>query len=122
MTTCSCGPTPSSKAGGTDPDKIVTAMEQTDYVGTIGRITFLPKDNTFAHGMRIGDGLHHRPDGAVAEGQSGHGVADQRGHRQDGVPGVHQAAAVASRMGGDRVAHFPQPAAPDGVSCSLYKS
>jgi branched-chain amino acid transport system substrate-binding protein len=44
------------KAGGTDPDKMVTAMEQTDYVGTIGRITFLPKDNTFAHGMRIGDG------------------------------------------------------------------
>ncbi|MFL5255842.1 MAG: ABC transporter substrate-binding protein [Rhodopila sp.] len=44
------------KAGGTDPDKVVAAMEQTDYEGTIGRITFLPKDNTFAHGMRIGDG------------------------------------------------------------------
>jgi branched-chain amino acid transport system substrate-binding protein len=44
------------KAGGTDPDKMVTAMEQTDYVGTIGRINFLPKDNTFAHGMRIGEG------------------------------------------------------------------
>ncbi len=44
------------KAGGTDPDKMVTAMEQTDYVGTIGRIVFLPKTDTFAHGMRIGDG------------------------------------------------------------------
>jgi branched-chain amino acid transport system substrate-binding protein len=44
------------KAGGTEPDKVVAAMEQTDYEGTIGRITFLPKDNTFAHGMRIGDG------------------------------------------------------------------
>ena len=44
------------KAGGTDPDKMVTAREQTDYVGTIGRINFLPKDNIFAHGMRIGDG------------------------------------------------------------------
>ena len=43
-------------AGGTDPDKIVTAMEQTDYVGTIGRIAFLPKDDTFAHGMKIGPG------------------------------------------------------------------
>jgi branched-chain amino acid transport system substrate-binding protein len=44
------------KAGGTDPDKMVTAMEQTDYVGTIGRVTFLPKTDTFAHGMRIGEG------------------------------------------------------------------
>ncbi len=44
------------KAGGTDPDKVVAAMEQTDYVGTIGRIVFLPKDNTFAHGMKIGEG------------------------------------------------------------------
>jgi branched-chain amino acid transport system substrate-binding protein len=44
------------KAGSTDPDKMVAAMEKTDYVGTIGRIEFLPKDNTFAHGMRIGEG------------------------------------------------------------------
>jgi branched-chain amino acid transport system substrate-binding protein len=44
------------KAGGTDPDKMVTAMEQTDYTGTIGRIAFLPKTDTFAHGMRIGEG------------------------------------------------------------------
>jgi branched-chain amino acid transport system substrate-binding protein len=44
------------KAGGTDPDKMVTAMEQTDYVGTIGRVVFLPKTDTFAHGMRIGEG------------------------------------------------------------------
>ena len=44
------------KAGGTDPDKMVTAMEQTDYTGTIGRVVFLPKTDTFAHGMRIGEG------------------------------------------------------------------
>jgi branched-chain amino acid transport system substrate-binding protein len=44
------------KAGGTDPDKMVTAMEQTDYVGTIGRVQFLPKTDTFAHGMKIGEG------------------------------------------------------------------
>ena len=44
------------RAGGTDPDKMVTAMEQTDYVGTIGRIVFLPKGDTFAHGMKIGPG------------------------------------------------------------------
>jgi branched-chain amino acid transport system substrate-binding protein len=44
------------RAGSTDPDKIVAAMEKTDYVGTIGRIEFLPKDNQFAHGMKIGAG------------------------------------------------------------------
>jgi branched-chain amino acid transport system substrate-binding protein len=44
------------RAGSTDPDKIVAAMEKTDYVGTIGRIQFLPKSDTFAHGMRIGPG------------------------------------------------------------------
>jgi branched-chain amino acid transport system substrate-binding protein len=42
--------------GNTDPDKLVEAMEKTDHVGTIGRIQFLPKDNAFAHGMRIGTG------------------------------------------------------------------
>ena len=31
-------------------------MEQTDYVGTIGKIAFLPKTDQFAHGMRIGPG------------------------------------------------------------------
>lgn len=45
------------KAGGTNPDKMVEAMEKTDYVGTIGRIQFLPKEDQFAHGMRIGDGF-----------------------------------------------------------------
>jgi branched-chain amino acid transport system substrate-binding protein len=44
------------RAGSTDPDKIVAAMEKTDYVGTIGRIVFLPKTDTFAHGMKIGPG------------------------------------------------------------------
>jgi branched-chain amino acid transport system substrate-binding protein len=44
------------RAGSTDPDKMVAAMEKTDHVGTIGRIEFLPKDNTFAHGMKIGAG------------------------------------------------------------------
>jgi branched-chain amino acid transport system substrate-binding protein len=44
------------RAGSTDPDKLVSAMEQTDYVGTIGRVVFLPKTDTFAHGMKIGPG------------------------------------------------------------------
>lgn len=45
------------KAGGTDPDKVVAAMEQTDWVGTIGRIQYLGKDDPFAHGMKIGPGF-----------------------------------------------------------------
>jgi branched-chain amino acid transport system substrate-binding protein len=45
------------KAGSTDPDKVVTAMEQTDYVGTIGRIQFIGKDQPFTHGMKVGPGF-----------------------------------------------------------------
>jgi branched-chain amino acid transport system substrate-binding protein len=45
------------RAGSTDPDKMVEAMEKTDYVGTIGRIQFLPKGDTFVHGMKIGPGF-----------------------------------------------------------------
>ena len=56
------------KAGGTDPDKVVAAMEKTDYVGTIGRINFLPKGDTFAHGMRIGEGYIT---GLIAQWQKG---------------------------------------------------
>jgi branched-chain amino acid transport system substrate-binding protein len=44
------------RAGSTDPDKIVSAMEQTDYTGTIGRIEFLGRDSQFTHGMRVGAG------------------------------------------------------------------
>ena len=45
------------RAGSMDADKLVTAMEQTDYVGTIGRIQFLPKDDPHVHGLRTGEGL-----------------------------------------------------------------
>jgi branched-chain amino acid transport system substrate-binding protein len=44
------------RTGSTDPDKIVEGMESTDWVGTIGRVQFLPKDNKFAHGLRMGPG------------------------------------------------------------------
>ena len=33
------------RAGGTDPDKMVDALEATDYVGTIGRVQFLPNSH-----------------------------------------------------------------------------
>jgi branched-chain amino acid transport system substrate-binding protein len=45
------------RAGSTDGDKLVTAMEATDYVGTIGRVQFLPKGDPHVHGLKIGKGL-----------------------------------------------------------------
>jgi branched-chain amino acid transport system substrate-binding protein len=44
------------RAGSTDSDKLVAAMEQTDYVGTIGRVAFLPKGDPHVHGLRTGQG------------------------------------------------------------------
>ena len=41
-------------AGSNDADKIVSAMEKTDYVGTIGRVQFYGKDNKYAHAMKYG--------------------------------------------------------------------
>src|SRR6204780_3944974 len=34
-----------NRAGSTDPDKLVDALEKTDYVGTIGRVQFKGKDS-----------------------------------------------------------------------------
>jgi branched-chain amino acid transport system substrate-binding protein len=45
-----------AKAGSLDSDKLVAAMEQTDYVGTIGRIAFLPKGDAHVHGLKTGKG------------------------------------------------------------------
>ncbi len=41
-------------AGSTDPDKMVTELEKTDYVGTIGRVQFYGRDNQFTHGLKYG--------------------------------------------------------------------
>jgi len=41
-------------AGSTDPDKLVAAMEKTDYVGTIGRVQFYGKDSQYTHAMKYG--------------------------------------------------------------------
>jgi branched-chain amino acid transport system substrate-binding protein len=43
------------RAGSTDPDKLVDALEQTDYVGTIGRVQFTPKDSPNPHALKVGD-------------------------------------------------------------------
>ena len=45
------------RAGSTDGEKLVTAMEATDYVGTIGRVQFKPKDDPLVQGLKIGPGL-----------------------------------------------------------------
>jgi branched-chain amino acid transport system substrate-binding protein len=42
------------RAGSTDPDKLVTALEQTDYIGTIGRVQFKGKDTPNPHALKIG--------------------------------------------------------------------
>ena len=44
------------RAGSTDSEKLVDAMEKTDYVGTIGRIAFLPKGDPHVHGLKTGAG------------------------------------------------------------------
>jgi branched-chain amino acid transport system substrate-binding protein len=42
------------RAGSVDPDKLVAAMEQTDFVGTIGRIQFEGKNSPNPHALKIG--------------------------------------------------------------------
>jgi branched-chain amino acid transport system substrate-binding protein len=44
------------RAGSTDPDKIVTEMEKTNFEGTIGQIEFYGKDDEFTHGIKSGPG------------------------------------------------------------------
>ena len=45
------------RAGSTDPDKVVAALETTDWPGTIGRIQFYGKDDRFTHAMKTGPGF-----------------------------------------------------------------
>ena len=45
------------RAGSTDADKLVDAMEKTDWEGTIGRVQFYGKDDPFTHSIKYGKGL-----------------------------------------------------------------
>jgi branched-chain amino acid transport system substrate-binding protein len=45
------------RGGSTDADKLVAALEKTDWVGTIGRIQFYGKDDPFTHSIKYGKGL-----------------------------------------------------------------
>ncbi|HET7410472.1 MAG TPA: ABC transporter substrate-binding protein, partial [Paracoccaceae bacterium] len=44
------------RAGTTEPDALVEALEKTDYTGTIGQIQFYGKDDRFTHGIKFGEG------------------------------------------------------------------
>jgi branched-chain amino acid transport system substrate-binding protein len=55
-------------AGGTDPDKIVAAMEKTNYVGTLGRVQFYGRSEQYTHALKYGPGL---VTGVVIQWQNG---------------------------------------------------
>ena len=44
------------RAGSDDQDKLVAALESTDYQGVIGQIQFLGKDSDHPHGLKTGKG------------------------------------------------------------------
>ncbi|MET4275624.1 MULTISPECIES: ABC transporter substrate-binding protein [unclassified Bradyrhizobium] len=45
------------RARSTDADKLVDALEKTDWEGTIGRVQFYGKDDPFTHSIKYGKGL-----------------------------------------------------------------
>jgi branched-chain amino acid transport system substrate-binding protein len=45
------------RAGSLDSDKLVAAMEATDYVSTIGRVQFLPQADPHVHALKTGPGF-----------------------------------------------------------------
>jgi len=60
------------RAGSTDPDKMVTALESTNWQGTVGQIQFYGKDHPYTHAMKYGaDAVS----GLVVQWQKGKQVA-----------------------------------------------
>jgi branched-chain amino acid transport system substrate-binding protein len=45
------------RAGSTDADKLVTALEATDWEGVVGRTQFYGRDDKFTHSIKYGKGL-----------------------------------------------------------------
>ncbi len=70
------------RAGGTDPDKMVDALEKTDWQGTVGRVQFFGKDDSFTHAMSYGTRLRERAVRAVAGRQAGADLAGLGRRRQ----------------------------------------
>ena len=78
------------RAGSLDSDKLVAAMEATDYGGTIGRIQFLPQGDPHVHGLKTGAGLIT---GLMLQWQirrAGQHVAGGSGQGQVGIPVLRQ--------------------------------
>ena len=42
------------RAGSTEGEKLVAALEKTDYVGTVGRVQFYGRDSEYTHAMKYG--------------------------------------------------------------------
>ena len=60
------------RAGSTEADKLVAALEKTDWEGTIGRVQFYGKDDPFTHSIKYGKGLIT---GLILQWQSGKQVS-----------------------------------------------
>ena len=60
------------RAGSTESDKLVDALEKTDWVGTVGRTQFYGKDDPFTHSIKYGPGF---VTGLMAQWQDGKQVA-----------------------------------------------
>ena len=78
------------RAGSTDPDKLVDALEKTDYVGTIGRVAVQRQGHPLPARAQDRPRHDHRPDAAMAERQAGQPVAGRRGQWQAEIPELHQ--------------------------------
>ena len=55
------------RAGSTDADKLVAALEKTDWVGTVGRTQFQDRNDPFTHSLRYGKDLS----GIILQWQNG---------------------------------------------------
>jgi branched-chain amino acid transport system substrate-binding protein len=60
------------RAGSTDPDKLVSELEKTNFEGTIGRIQFYDRNDEFTHGIKSGPGA---VTGLVFQWQNGKQIA-----------------------------------------------
>jgi branched-chain amino acid transport system substrate-binding protein len=59
------------RAGSTDPEKLVAAMEKTDWIGTVGRVQFYDRNEPFTHSIRYGKDLS----GLIFQWQNGKQVS-----------------------------------------------
>lgn len=60
------------RAKSTDADKLVAALEKTDWEGTVGRVQFYGKNDPFTHAIKYGNGLIT---GLISQWQDGKQVA-----------------------------------------------